>query len=75
VPQVLQFNGMASARRYKQIVGDDKFEYMAVYELASEAHLHRFLASDHLKTLIAEYDAHFGQVSERARSGYVQVWP
>jgi len=75
VPQVLQYNGAVSARRYKQIVGDDKLEYMAVYEFASEEVLRRFMASDHLKTLIQEYDAHFGGDSERARSAYVQVWP
>ena len=67
VPQVLQYNGAVSARRYKQIVGDDKLEYMAVYEFASEEVLRRFMASDHLKTLIQEYDAHFGGDSERAR--------
>jgi len=75
VPQVLQYNGAVSARRYKQILGDDKLEYMAVYEFASEEVLRRFMASDHLKTLIQEYDAHFGGDSERARSAYVQVWP
>jgi antibiotic biosynthesis monooxygenase (ABM) superfamily enzyme len=75
VPQVLQYNGAVCARRYKQILGDDKFEYMAVYEFASEEIFHRFMASDHLKTLIKEYDANFGGVSERARSAYVQVWP
>ncbi len=75
VPQVLQYNGTVSARRYKQVLGDDKLEYMAVYEFATEEVFHRFMASDHLKTLIKEYDAHFGGVSERARSAYVQVWP
>ena len=75
VPQVLQYNGAVSARRYRQILGDDKLEYMAVYEFASEDVFRRFMASDHLKTLIEEYDAHFGGVSERARSAYVQVWP
>lgn len=75
VPQVLQYNGAVSARRYKQILGDGKLEYMAVYEFASEEVFRRFLDSDHLKTLIKDYDAHFGGVSERARSGYVQVWP
>jgi antibiotic biosynthesis monooxygenase (ABM) superfamily enzyme len=75
VPQVLQFNGAVSARRYKQILGDDKLEYMAVYEFASEETFRRFMSSDHLKTLIKEYDANFGEVSERARSAYVQVWP
>ena len=75
VPQVLQFNGAVSARRFKKIMGEDKFQYLAVYEFANEAVFERFLKSDHLKTLAKDYDAHFGQVSERARSAYVQVWP
>jgi hypothetical protein len=74
-PQVLQYNGAVSARRYKQILGDDKYEYLAVYEFASEDVFRRFTESDHLKTLVKEYDAHFGEVSQRARSAYVQVWP
>lgn len=74
-PQLLQYNGAVSARRYRQILGDDKYEYLAVYEFASEEIFRRFMASEHLKTLIKEYDAHFGDVSERARAAYVQVWP
>ena len=74
-PQVLQYNGAVSARRYRKILGDDRFEYMAVYEFASEEVFRRFEASDHFKTLIKEYDASFGETSQRARSAYVQVWP
>jgi antibiotic biosynthesis monooxygenase (ABM) superfamily enzyme len=74
-PQVLQYNGAVSARRYKQILGDDKYEYLAVYEFASEEVFRRFMESAHLKTLVKEYDTHFGEVSQRARSAYVQVWP
>jgi hypothetical protein len=48
---------------------------MAVYEFASEAAFKRFQESDHLKTLIKEYDAHFAGASDRERSAYVQVWP
>jgi len=74
-PQVLQFNGAVSARRYRKILGDDKFQYMAVYEFANEETFKRFQQSDHLKTLIKEYDAHFAGASERERSAYVQIWP
>ena len=74
-PQLLQYNGAVSARRYKKILGDDKFQYLAVYEFASEEIFRHFQESDHLKTLVKEYDAHFGGVSERARSAYMQVWP
>ena len=74
-PQLLQYNGAVSARRYKKILGDDKFQYMALYEFASEAAFNRFQDSDHLKTLIKDYNASFGTSSERERSAYVQIWP
>ena len=73
-PQLLQYNGAVSARRYRKILGEDKFQYMAVYELQDEATYRRLLASDHMKLLKAEYDAHFPR-SERARFAYTQVWP
>ena len=42
---------------------------------AREAAFKRFQESDHLKTLVKDYDAHFEGVSERQRSAYVQIWP
>ena len=74
VPQVLQFPGLVSARRYKLIDGEDRFQYMAMYELKDEATYHRLMSSDHMKLLRKEYDAHF-PMSERARLAYTQVWP
>jgi antibiotic biosynthesis monooxygenase (ABM) superfamily enzyme len=74
-PQVLQYNGAVSARRYRKILGEDKFQYMAVYEFASEAVFRKFMESDHLRTLVKEYNANFGETSERERSAYVQIWP
>jgi Domain of unknown function (DUF4286) len=74
VPEVLQFPGLVSARRYRAIEGEDKYQYMAVYEVQDEATYRRFVSSDHMKHLRAEYDAHF-PASERARFAYVQVWP
>lgn len=74
-PQLLRYNGAVSARRYKKILGDDKFQYMAFYEFASEGVFRRFEASEHFKELVKEYNANFGETSERERSAYVQVWP
>lgn len=75
VSMLLQYPGAASARRYKKILGDEKYEYMAVYEFASEAVFERFQKSDHIKAMIKEYDATFGEASQRERSAYVQIWP
>ncbi len=74
-PELLQYKGAVSARRYKAILGEDRYQYMAVYEFESEATFQKFLKSDHLANLKKEYDAKFGKVSKRARSAYVQVWP
>lgn len=74
-PQVLRYPGAVSARRYKTILSDDKYQYMAVYEFESEETFARFQESDHLKELVADYDAHFADTSERAREAFVQVWP
>lgn len=75
LPQVLRYNGAVSGRRYKRVTGADEYDYMAVYEFASEEVLQRFLRSDALKALRAEYDEHFGSVSERVGTGWVQVFP
>jgi antibiotic biosynthesis monooxygenase (ABM) superfamily enzyme len=75
VPQVLQYNGAISGRRYRKVMGEDQYEYMAMYEFASDEVLRKFLQSDALKTLRAEYDKHFGDVSERTGQGWVQVFP
>ena len=41
-PQLLQFRGAVSARRYKAIMGEDEYQYMAMYEFESEATYQRF---------------------------------
>lgn len=75
LPQVLRYNGAVSGRRYRKLVGEDRCQYMAVYEFASEEVLQQFLKSDALKGLRAEYDAHFGDVSQRVGESWVQVFP
>jgi len=74
-PQFLRFPGAVSARRYRAIMGEEKYQYMAVYEVQNEETFQRLMASAHFQELKNEYDAHFGAVSERTRSAYVQVWP
>ncbi len=74
-PQALRYPGMVSARRYRAIVGEDKYSYMAVYEMQDEKTFQAFMKSKHLRDLKKDYDRWFGKVSERARFAYEQVWP
>ena len=73
--QLLQYRGAVSARRYRKILGDDKYQYMALYEFESEETFDAFQKSDHLAGMVAEYNLNFGDDSERERAAYVQVWP
>lgn len=75
VPQLLRYRGAVGGRRYKKILGEDKFQYMAVYEFESEETFRKFLDSDHYAEMIEEYNVNFGEASERVRNAYVQVWP
>src|SRR5207237_582034 len=59
VPQFLQWKGAVSARRYRAILGEDTYQYMAVYELVNEANFRALMDSEHMKPLRAEYDTHF----------------
>ena len=74
-PQFLRYPGAVSARRYKAIMGEDKYRYIAVYEMQDEKTFKAFLRSKQLEDLKKDYDRWFGTVSERARFAYVQVWP
>ncbi len=74
VPQLLRYPGLVSARRYRAILGEERFRYLAVYEVRDEATFERLMASDHMKQLREDYDASFPD-SERSRAAYVQVWP
>jgi hypothetical protein len=74
-PQFLRYPGAVSARRYRAIMGEDKYQYMAVYEMQDEATFRTFLRSKHLRDLKRDYDRNFGKTSERARFAYTQVWP
>jgi uncharacterized protein (TIGR02118 family) len=75
VPMFLQFNGAVSARRYKAILGEDKFQYLAMYELKDEATFKKLMDSDHFKALKADYDAKFGSVSESPASPTSRFFP
>lgn len=75
IPQLLQYPGAVSARRYKQIAGKDGYQYMVAYEFESQETYDKFMASDHFQGLIAEYNANFGEASDREWFSYQQVWP
>jgi hypothetical protein len=74
-PQFLRHPGAVSARRYKAMLGEDRFRSMAVYEVQAEKTFRALMKSGHMKALRRDYDRRLGKVSERARFAYTRVRP
>jgi len=75
LPAMRKFPGVLSARRYKAIMGEERWQYLTCVEFESEAAFRAYVESDYLKDLIRDYDAHYGRVSPRTRSAYRRVSP
>ena len=74
-PQFLRYPGAVRARRYKAMLGEDKFRYMAAYEVQGREDVPGVDEVRPMKALRRDYDRWFGKVSERARFAYSQVRP
>src|SRR2546427_10010924 len=74
-PQFLRYPGAVSARRYKAILGEDKYRYMAVYEVQDEKTLRSLMKSGHMKARRRHYDRRLGTESQRARFAYTHRPP
>jgi len=74
-PEFIASSGASGARRYRKFLGDDKFDYMVVYDFDSRELLESFLASDKLAYFLNDYEENFGKVSTRQRYAYEQIWP
>lgn len=55
VPGMLEYPAVVSGRRYRQLSGDDGFQYMAVYEFTDRAAMSGFFKSEHFRALMADY--------------------
>lgn len=73
--ELLHFPGVVSARRYKALMGEERHQYIVMYEFENEAAFENFRTSEKRRTLIERTEATFGAASERVRSAYVQIWP
>ena len=54
-PQFLRYPGAVSARRDKAILGEDRFRYMAVYEVQDPKTFRALMKSGHMKALRRGY--------------------
>ncbi len=78
-PQLLRYRGAVSARRYKKIMGDDKFQFMTLYEFDTEETFREFLESDQrepykyrdLVVKVAGYNARFADLHKALQDSII----
>jgi len=75
IPDILAFRGAVSVRRYRAVLDEMAYQLLTITEFRDEATLRRFLTSDHRRRLTEEFDARYGQTTERVREGWEQIWP
>jgi len=68
IPDLFRFKGIVSARRYKAIMGEDKFQYLALYEFESEETLQAFLLQPRRVRFTARVALAPGPAKPRPRS-------
>jgi ketosteroid isomerase-like protein len=74
VPGMLQAAGVLSGRRYRQLSGDDGYQYAAVYGFEDRSSLRAFFRSDEFSALQADYDAKWpSEISTSAACTFVQI--
>ncbi len=74
VPGMLRAAGVLSGRRYKQLSGDDGYQYAAIYGFEDRGTLRAFFQSDEFSALQADYEAKWpSEVSTSAASTFVQL--
>ncbi|HUZ89480.1 MAG TPA: DUF4286 family protein [Candidatus Acidoferrales bacterium] len=74
IPQFLAYPGVVSAHRFRSILGEDTYQYIALYEFQDERTLREMLDSAQMKDLKADFDRRFPE-SKRSSAAYEQVWP
>jgi antibiotic biosynthesis monooxygenase (ABM) superfamily enzyme len=75
IPEILEFSGCKSARRFKALETQDKFTYMAVYEFENKEIFLKYQGSEEKKRLIEDYRVNFGDTSELKSSSWEQCYP
>lgn len=75
IPDVLAFPGAVSFRRYRALLGEDRYQLLSFIEFKDETTLRRFLDSDYRKEIADKLDSKFAGAIERHRSAYEQTWP
>jgi antibiotic biosynthesis monooxygenase (ABM) superfamily enzyme len=78
VHDVAKLPGCIGGTRYRVLdglEGDTSFTYLALYEFDSEESIRSAANSEYFQDLIREFNAQFGQHTNRVRSFYGQIYP
>ena len=75
IPEFIKLSGCRTGRRYKTILPEDKFVYMAVYEFPDKETFLKYQNSEGKKYLVKDFTDHFGAKAEVRPSAWEQIFP
>jgi hypothetical protein len=75
IPEFIKLSGCKAARRFKTILPEDKFMFMAIYEFPDKESFLKYQNSEAKKYLVKDFMDHFGEKAELKSSAWEQIYP
>ena len=75
IPEFIKLSRCKTGRRFKTILPEDKFMYMAVYEFPDQETFLKYQNSEAKKYLVKDFTDHFGTKAEVRASAWEQIYP
>lgn len=75
IPEFIKLSGCKTGRRFKTILPEDKFVYMAIYEFPDMDSFLNYQNSEAKQYLIKDFKENFGEKAELRSSAWEQIYP
>ena len=75
IPEFIKLSGCKTGRRFKTILPEDKFVYMAIYEFTDMDSFLNYQNSEAKQYLIRDFKVNFGEKAELRSSAWEQIYP
>jgi hypothetical protein len=75
IPEFIKVSGCKTGRRFKTILPEDKYMYMAIYEFSDKETFLKYQSSEGKKVLLKDFSDNFAGKAELKASAWEQIFP
>jgi hypothetical protein len=75
IPELVKLSGCERGRRFKIVEGEEKYQYIAVYEFKDRTSFLAYQASEGKKYLVGDFKKLFGDKAELKGAVWEQIYP